>query len=504
MKQPVAIISHKALRQFVREAMGYAASSPDPASPVDYRPGPATLFEPEGPVEVCDVVDVQASRSDPSDPNFSPQNSHELGLAMKDMVDGIDDDQASTTYKVLKKALSDAQQNKSVQSTGDDGISKSRHPGDDMKDDTKTEAALRSVIRGTLLREFEFDDLVKRKSDADAAEEGEATAEAPEEATESGDEDLATAAEDAADDDSSVNDEVIDGDDDGDEATAAPGGSDEETMSKDHGNTRAEPFPMAKPEDAEKIGQARKGSETAFEDIAKEMGMSVAGAKQAVDKALARLQFLMPPGQEKKYGMEADELEIMVLEAMQDYVEYLQSSGDLTDEETQLMLAHPEIMADLEGFREFTGKYVRRAAKLAGVDLDKPFGYGSSNIVGGRRKKKDGEEVTADENDPERLAQLIGYDKKDAAPKPKAGRGLSPEAKTELNKLLQTGISLEDALKQVTDWVPVEPNFQAKSENDLTGASKHIKRKKGRPQDDNDDHKYPRDMVPKKEKKEDE
>ena len=97
-----------------------------------------------------------------------------------------------------------------------------------------------------------------------------------------------------------------------------------------------------------------------FDEIAKSLGYSVAGAKQAVDKALEKAQFVG--------SIDPDDLEIMTLMAMNDYVDYLSGSGELTPADVQLMKNHPDVLRTLDGFREFLHKYIKRARKAKAGD----------------------------------------------------------------------------------------------------------------------------------------
>lgn len=96
-----------------------------------------------------------------------------------------------------------------------------------------------------------------------------------------------------------------------------------------------------------------------FEEIASELGFAVSGAKQAVDKAMQKAQWLGAMGLERP-----DDVEIMVLTAMNDYIKYLSKSGELTPADIQLLKDHPDIVRTLDGFREFLDKYVRRERKV--------------------------------------------------------------------------------------------------------------------------------------------
>jgi hypothetical protein len=124
-----------------------------------------------------------------------------------------------------------------------------------------------------------------------------------------------------------------------------------------------------------------------FEDIAKELNFSVAGAKQAVDKALEKAKFLAQ-------NISEDDLEIMILSAINDYIKYLTKSGELTAADVQLMKDHPDIVRELDGFREFLHNYIRRARKANQrlynpVKDDEPTSDRDLNL------KDDDEEVTS-------------------------------------------------------------------------------------------------------------
>ncbi len=103
------------------------------------------------------------------------------------------------------------------------------------------------------------------------------------------------------------------------------------------------------------IGGMHDVGGASFEQIAKELGFSVAGAKQAVDKALLKARTLV--------SMDEDELEIFTLQAMKDYIDVLNKTGELTPADVKLMHDHPDVVRQLDGFREFLDKQFRRARR---------------------------------------------------------------------------------------------------------------------------------------------
>lgn len=101
-----------------------------------------------------------------------------------------------------------------------------------------------------------------------------------------------------------------------------------------------------------------------FEEIATSLNFSVAGAKRAVDKALEKARFLGK--------MDLDDKEILVLTSMNDYIKMLSKSGELSPADIQLMKDHPDIVRELDGFREFLNNSIRRARK-GGQQLEDPM-----------------------------------------------------------------------------------------------------------------------------------
>lgn len=101
--------------------------------------------------------------------------------------------------------------------------------------------------------------------------------------------------------------------------------------------------------------------------IAKDLGFSVSGAKQAVDKAMLKAQFLA--------SLADSERDLIVLSAVKEYIAELEDAIDPSDpeaptvEDIQLMYDHPEIVATLDEFRYFLHKYIKRAAKASGKKI---------------------------------------------------------------------------------------------------------------------------------------
>lgn len=118
--------------------------------------------------------------------------------------------------------------------------------------------------------------------------------------------------------------------------------------------------------DAPAAGRGRKNvmmtdvSGASFDEIAKELGFAGAsGAKKAVMTALAKAKFIGT--------MDPDDLEIIVLRAMSDYVKALESTNELSPADIKLLKDHPDIVRELEGFREFLDDAIKKARKASEV-----------------------------------------------------------------------------------------------------------------------------------------
>lgn len=98
-----------------------------------------------------------------------------------------------------------------------------------------------------------------------------------------------------------------------------------------------------------------------FKEIAKELGFAAeSGAKQAVEKALAKAKFITTMDL-----VNPEELEIIVLQTMSDYIDFLKSSGELDAEEVKMLKNNPGVVKELDGFREFLDKNLRKAKKAS-------------------------------------------------------------------------------------------------------------------------------------------
>jgi hypothetical protein len=130
--------------------------------------------------------------------------------------------------------------------------------------------------------------------------------------------------------------------------------------------TQADDEPKTRRKWGSKLGSVNVGQGTdiethaSFEDIAKELGYSsVSGAKSAVDKAVRKLRFL-----HKMHQRDPEKFDELVLTALDDYIDYLVSSGELNDEDMTFIKTNPQAMdafMDSPDFRDFMHKHVLKA-----------------------------------------------------------------------------------------------------------------------------------------------
>lgn len=111
-------------------------------------------------------------------------------------------------------------------------------------------------------------------------------------------------------------------------------------------------------QEREKASSSPKGEADLMKYIASEMGISTSGATRLKTTGLAKLAHMAKMDHE-------DVLDYM-FDKVNDYVKYLDRSGELTPEEVSTLKRHPDIVIDLDGFREFLHKYIRKDVKAAG------------------------------------------------------------------------------------------------------------------------------------------
>lgn len=255
------------------------------------------------PVAISPVVDPMAAVTDPSNDRFRPQNRAELKPALSAMIDKVSDDYAIDIFDAMKDVIED----------------KEKEEEEEMKEN-KAESVVRAAVR-KILGEAGYDPNDPNMPPVKKIPYGVHGAEYMRN-LEKRKGDLRKSLEK-----STLGDE--------DDLTSS-----EEPAA---GRTR------------KNVMQSDVGG-ASFKDIAKEMGFAAeSGAKAAVERAMKKAQFVS--------NMDPDELEVLTLTAMKDYIDVLKGSGELTASDVKLMQSYPQIVSSLDGFREFLDKALKKAQK---------------------------------------------------------------------------------------------------------------------------------------------
>jgi hypothetical protein len=343
---PKIIVSDKALREMVREAFNNTGWSGEENSPV---------------VTVNPITDPACAVVDPVNPSYTPQDKTEFGVAMQQLVKNLPDSDMPGVFDAVKSALDKrserdeidaanqaamvAGSQEAIDAAGEGGSNpdkNDKHEGKTMSTDNKIEEQLRLKIRKVIAQLVSEAPEVKKIPIGVHGGEYMARHEKTKAALQKS---LGRAADTLDAPEPDLPDEEAG--EEGDEEDDAP----------------------KVPKHAHQaIGAQGAVGAASFEDIAKELGFSVSGAKQAVDKTMLRFKFL--------YALPEDEREIMVLNAMNDYIDMMNKTGELTAADVQLLKDHPDIVRELDGFREYFHNNVRRAMKAQPEDVESPMGEG--------------------------------------------------------------------------------------------------------------------------------
>jgi hypothetical protein len=258
--------------------------------------------EPAGGAKVNAVVDPSAAETDPMNPDYRPQNATELGVAMRTLTHDLPDEQASRVYDLVKQNLDDQRDKEKVPEATEEETP-----------DMKSTDAITGTKTGTHSGTKTVESVVRAMIRKVLSEEWEGY------------------------------DAVVNGSDDDDEPIVAPVDKGEDKLAA----------------------------------LAQELGMEVSGAKQFVHKAEMRFKFLrqeLPKGHPNSPGprlgkdkngkeySDLNDMEVLILKAWADYIDLLKSTDDeITSADVQLMLDHPEVALELDGFRVFLKEYIEEA-----------------------------------------------------------------------------------------------------------------------------------------------
>lgn len=271
------------------------------------------------PANVNPVVDPSAAATDPSNPNFVPQTKQELDVALRQVTMDIPIDSVPRAYKAARAAINKEKNEKDLEMSKDDrGVNK------------KVEETVRKAVRKTIsnLAEAELPPVKKIPYGVH------------------GDEYLRKMRKSRDD-------------------LAKALGKEEPPEGDLPDDNEFGPSGKRKAYKATALGSMTDVSGASFDSIAKDLGLSVAGAKRAVDFALDKAKWAVM--------QDPDELEILTLQAMNDYINMLSKSGELSAADVKLMKDHPNIVSELDGFREFLHNSIRRVRR-EGQSVENPLG----------------------------------------------------------------------------------------------------------------------------------
>lgn len=307
------IVTEKALHEMISEALwnkdfsGWSANHDQPAT-------------------VNSSVDPSISVTDPVNPNFKPQDKTEFAVAMNQLVRNLPDEDMPELYDVVKATIEAG----AVESEEEEMKIKAAQGGTQQ-----VEAALRRSIRRMLIeadlppvKKIPFG--VHGKEYQDRIDKSKAWLRRAMPKAIKG-------YENPKEDDYEVNPDVPEAGD----GVPDPPGSGAAPWRRTHKSTA--------------LGSMEDVGGASFADIAQEMELSVSGAKGAVDKALEKVRFMD--------DMDEDDRDILVLQAVKDYIEFLSKSDEVTAADVELMKSHPEIVTELDGFRDFLHPRIQKVRK---------------------------------------------------------------------------------------------------------------------------------------------
>jgi len=319
------VVTEQALREMIREAMfnkefsGWSSNE-------------------EGPAEVNPNVDPSAAVTDPINPNFTPQDKTEFNVAIGQLVKNLPDADMPGLYDTVRTAIDDKQ---NVED--EDEMKKKAMQGGTTQVEEQVRKAIRKVISDLNLRRGDQVSEAKPDPWKDAPPvTGPMPAVTKIPAGIHGGEFTRWQEKNKSDVKKYL------GKIDLDAPVIEPEEHDADVDPVDDPKRRAYKTTA--------LGGMTDVAGASFEQIAQELGFSVAGAKQAVDKSLEKARFLAT-------GMDEDDREILVLTAINDYIKTLNRSGELTPADVQLMKDHPDMVRELDGFREFLDTTIRRARR---------------------------------------------------------------------------------------------------------------------------------------------
>jgi len=348
----MTFVSESAIRNLIKESL---------QTPTNLIPE----CEADCPVLVNPSLDNPLSRVDGNifDVEFVPHDVNELEITIRQMIKNFPEEAIPELYKKMRSAIEDEKN-----SFGDKELNTNIGDMSKMSDSTvklgKTEAMIRNAVRKALQEagpSWKFNDPVVSKIKNPKLKMG-----------------LGGQFTSKDDDNDPEDVDLLFNPDNWDEKEPADleiGDRDDVEVVKDPSDIDTsdvdadtasdwDPEPVAKEEPKKKgrkkldhgTGEGSEGVQLA--DIAKEMGISPSGVRRLMDTGLAKAEYMSELGPQ-----EAAEL---VLDAADEYIQMLGKSGELTKDDVNFLYKHIDMVAELDGFREFLHKHVRNSMKADG------------------------------------------------------------------------------------------------------------------------------------------
>jgi hypothetical protein len=324
-----AVVSESALRELLTEAlendgaMGYDADAPIV------------------PNAVVDRVSIQLD-IDPVELRHLPKNKNELIIMVRNLLDDLPDDQSGEMYKKIRDVFSgndtgtrDFAKGQTFKSNVTPDINQARNlQRDPNKMENKNISSVIKRIVEEVMGGEKFMKIGGQRFDPLDPEQ-----ETPED-------EVKFIKDDGLDDGPFGDDELSD-------SAWDPESPDEDDDEDD---------------DSPKKRKSRAGLEIGaygvdgdtLEKIGEEMGFTKEAAKKAIETAMERFKAL--------HTMDDEERAELVLGGVNDYIDMLGDTGELSDEEEEFMRIHPKVVAMSDNFREFFSKYVKRATREMRAD----------------------------------------------------------------------------------------------------------------------------------------
>lgn len=339
-----AVVSESALRELLREALDNAgAMGIDAAAPVT-------------PSAVLDRTTMELD-FDPIEVKSLPRTKNELIVMVRNLLDGVEDDQSPELYKRIKSVLDGDQ-------AGEKDFGKAQelppnvNPVDrsdtSMKRESKLVDAIKNIVEEALSEALPFG-FGKGKMNLGGGFDHPNN-------EEEGPHDDYRARGGSVDDefkaDGTVNFDPNEDIMDPEELEAVlakmtkSAWDPEDDADEDEAPALA---PKGSPKKRVDLGTGYGVDGDTFEKIGEKLGFTPEAAKKAVATAMERFKVL--------HSMDPDDLEEMVLTGTDEYIDMLAKTGELTDDDEKFMRQHPDVVAQSETFREFFSKYVKRAVR---------------------------------------------------------------------------------------------------------------------------------------------